>query len=157
MTGCAKNPSSSVTLPPSFVSEVEITADETAYGATLSRFADGYWQVELSSPAAVKGLIFTVNAGDTEVGYEGLKFTFDTSRFPVGSVVAAAIDNLDRIFASPLAVINGEEECLATGSSGEESYTFTLTKNYVPKKLELAKCGLCINFTNFSEIEKVEE
>lgn len=157
LAGCTESPTASVTLAPSFSSNVNITVSDTSYGANLSRFADGYWRVELDTPAAVKGLIFTVSGGETEVGFDGLKFTFDTARFPVGSVVAAAIDNLDRILCAPIDVINGEETCLATGTIGEESYTMTLTKTHVPQKLELANCGMVIEFMSYDVIEMVEQ
>ena len=157
ITGCTSNPTEAVTLPPSFGSEVNITVGETCYTANLSRFADGYWRVELSSPAAVKGLIFTVNGGETEVGFTGLRFTFDTSRFPVGSVVTSAIENLDRLFVSPIDVITGDESCLATGQIGEQSYALTLTRTHVPQKLELSDIGMTVEFLSFDVIEKIEE
>lgn len=157
LSGCTQSPTSSVTLPPCFASEVTITAGDTVYGAKLSRFADGYWQIEMESPAAVKGLIFTISGGETEVGFDGLRFTFDTSRFPVGSVIAATIDNFDRIMSSPLDVINGEDSCLATGTIGDETYTLSLTKTHVPQKLELSNCGMTIEFVSFDIIEIVEQ
>ena len=157
LAGCTESPTASVTLPPSFSSNVNITVDETTYGANLSRFADGYWRVELETPAAVKGLFFVVSGGETEIGFDGLRFTFDTARFPVGSVVAAAIDNLDRIMCAPIDVINGDDTCLATGTIGEESYTMTLSKTHVPQKLELVNCGMVIEFTSYDVIEAVEQ
>lgn len=140
-------------LPPSYISDTEITVEDTVYGAVLSRYADGYWQIELSSPAAVKGLIFTVSGDNTDVAFDGLKFTFDTARFPVGSVVSKAIDCLDRLSAQPLDVIIGDEQCLASGEVGGESYTLTLSKTKVPQKLELADCGMTIEFKTFEIIE----
>lgn len=156
LSACTENPTSTVTLPPCFSSEVNITVGDTVYGANLSRFADGYWKVELENPAAVKGLIFTVSGGETEVGFQGLRFTFDTARFPVGSVVAAAVDNLDRIISAPIDVLSGDENCLATGNVGGETYTLTLSKTHVPQKLELAVCGMVIEFLSFDVIETVE-
>ncbi len=153
LTGCAGSPSSSVTLPPCFVTEAEITAGETVYGVYLSRYAPNCWQVELTQPAAVKGLLFTINGGDTEVSFDGLKFTFDTSRFPVGSVVSAAIDSLDLLLASSINVIEGEEQCLATGTIGEENYTLTLSKTMIPQKLELTDSKLTINFVTFDVVQ----
>ena len=152
LTGCAGSPSSSVVLPPCFNSEAEITVGDTAYGVYLTRYAPGCWQVELNQPAAVKGLLFTVKDGGTEVSYDGLRFTFDTSRFPVGSVVAASIDSLDRLFASPVEVIEGEEQCLAAGKIGEESYTLSLSKTMIPQKLELAD-KMTIEFLSFDVIQ----
>ena len=157
LAGCTESPTASVTLAPSFSSNVNITVGETVYGANMSRFADGYWRVELDTPTAVRGLIFTISGGNTEVDFDGLRFTFDTARFPVGSVVGTAIDNLDRILSGPIDVINGEENCLATGSIGEESYAMTLSKTHVPQKLELTECGMTIEFTSYDVIEFVEE
>ena len=153
LCGCAKAPTDSVTLPPCFSTETEITVEDTAYGAILSRYADGFWKVELLSPAAVKGLIFTVNGEETEVAFQGLRFTFDTARFPVGSVVSAAISKLDRLIASPIEVMNGDEQCLATGTVGGEGYTLTLSLTHVPTKLELADSGMTVVFKTFDVVE----
>ena len=75
LCGCTKMPTSEYCLSKCFVTDATITVGETEYGAALSRFADGYWLVELTSPAAVKGLIFTVSGENTEVSFDGLKFT----------------------------------------------------------------------------------
>lgn len=157
LVGCTKNPASSINLPTQFAAEATITAGETNYCAYLSRYADGYWQIEMTEPAAVKGLIFTISGGNTEVSFDGLRFTFDTGRFPVGSVVAATIDSLDRLIASPIDMINGEDQCLATGKIGDQSYTLTLSKTKIPQKLELAESGMTIEFTTFDVIDTVEE
>lgn len=156
LTGCSTSPTSSVSLPSCFTSETKITYADTDYGVTLSRFADGYWQVELLSPLAVKGLIFTISGESTDVTFDGLKFTFDTSRFPVGSVVSAAVKRLDRLIASPVDVINGEEQCLGSGELDGESFTLSMTKNGVPLKLEMATSGLCVEFLSFEETETVQ-
>lgn len=156
LCGCSVSPTSQVTLPPSFIAEADITVGETAYTASLSRYADSCWQVEMLSPAAVKGLIFTVSNGETEVSFDGLHFTFDTGRFPAGSVVSAVIKNMDRLYAQPLDVIVGDEQSLASGTLDDRAYTLTLSKNNIPIKFELAD-GMCVEFTRFDLIEKVEE
>lgn len=156
LTGCATSPTSSVTLPSSFTSETKITYGDTDYGVVLSRFADGYWQVELLSPLAVKGLIFTISGESTDVAFDGLKFTFDTARFPVGSVVSAAVKRLDRLISRPIEVINGEEQCLGSGEIEGESFTLSLQKNGVPLKLEMSTSGLTVEFLSFEETEVTE-
>lgn len=153
LSGCASAPTGSVSLPSCFEAETKITYGETDYGVMLSRFADGYWRVELMSPLAVKGLIFDISGENTDVGFNGLRFTFDTTRFPVGSVVTAAVGRLDRLFSSPIDTIKGDEQCLASGDIEGEGYTLTLTKNNVPMKLEMAASGLCIEFLSFVETE----
>lgn len=157
MTGCTTTPSSNVTLPSCFSTEAVITVSDTVYNAILTRFGDGYWKIELTAPMAVKGLIFTVDGANTEVSFDGLRFTFDTGRFPVGSVVSAAIGYLDRLIASTLDVITGDDQCLATGTLNSEAYTLTLSKTNVPKKLELADSGMTIEFTTFDVVEIVEQ
>ena len=154
--GCTQAPTSTVALPPNFSTETSINVGETNYSMVLSRFGDGYWKAELLSPAAVKGLIFTISGEDTEVSFDGLRFTFDTGRFPVGSVVSSAIDSLDRLIVSPLDVINGEDQCLSTGAIDGKSYTLTLTKNHIPTKLELLDSGMTLEFQTFDIVEYVE-
>ncbi len=156
LTACAGSPVSSLTLPPCFAANTDVAAGDTVYSMYLSRFADGYWQVELTAPAAVKGLIFTVSGENTDVSFDGLKFTFDTARFPVGSVVSAAIDALDRLYASPLEVVVGEEQNIATGTVGESGYTLTLSKTNLPQKLELPDSGITLTFNTFDVIEVTE-
>ena len=155
--GCTKSPTEEVTLPPCFNSEVNINVGDTSYTAYLSRYADGYWRIELLNPMAVKGLIFTVSGGETEVGFSGLQFTFDTSRFPVGSVITSATERIDKLMISPLDVITGDDNCLATGKLGEESFTLTLSKTHVPQKLEFTDIGMSVEFVSFDIIEVVEE
>lgn len=157
LSGCSRMPTSNVSLPQYFATEAVITIADTSYTAILSRRGDGYWNIELSAPAAVKGLIFTVSGENTEVSFDGLRFTFDTARFPVGSVVSAAIGYLDRLIASPIDVIAGEEQCLATGTLNDEPYALTLSKNNIPQKLELAGSGMTIEFTTFDVVEFVEQ
>lgn len=153
LCGCQKAPTSTAELPKYYSTTADITVGDTTYGVFLSRFADSKWQVELMSPAAVKGLIFNVNGADTEVSFDGLRFTFDTERFPVGSVITTAIGSLDRLAAQTLEVINDDEESLATGSIGEESFTLTLSKTGIPQKLELLNCGMSIVFNTFDVVE----
>ena len=155
MTGCAASATSKVTLPPSFNSEVNVTIGDTVYGACLSRYADSCWLVEMTAPAAVKGLIFTVTNGETEVGLNGLHFSFDTEKFPAGAVAKCVMDAVDRLYAQPLDVIVGDESCLATGTLGNESFTLSMTKNYVPQKLEFGE--MTVEFLKFDVIEKLEE
>lgn len=155
LASCAKAPTTQVKLPPSFTSEAEITVGDTAYSAAFNRFADGCWQVEMLSPAAVKGLIFTISGGETDVGFDGLHFTFDTNRFPAGSVISSATGAFDRLCSQEIDAINGEENSLATGTLGDDSYTLTMTKNHIPQRLEL-ESGMTIEFVKFDIIEQVE-
>lgn len=157
LVGCSKAPTDEVTLPPCFSTETEITVEDTVYGAILSRYADGCWKVELTEPAAVKGLIFNISGENTEVAFDGLRFTFDTSRFPVGSVVSAAVGYLDRLAASPFTVINGEEQCLASGELDGKSYTLTMNRNKIPLKLEVDDGRMTIDFTTFDVVEFIEQ
>ena len=156
LSGCTKSPVNTLELPKCFVTSTEISVGDTVYGAVLSRFSDGYWQIELDSPAAVKGLIFTISGADTEVSFDGLRFTFDTSRFPVGSVVSDVISRLDRRISKPIDVISGDEQSLATGKIDDEGYTLTLSKTNIPQKLELVESGMTIVFDTF-DIAQIEE
>ena len=155
-TGCTAKPTSTVELPQSFISDVEIAVGDTEYGAMMTRFADGIWQVEMTEPAAVKGLIFTVSGAETDIAFEGLRFTFDTERFPVGSVVQSTLSKLDRLFSSPVEVLSGEDQCLAAGNIAEESFTLTLSKTNVPEKAEFADSEMTVTFKTFDLIEKDE-
>ncbi len=110
----------------------------------------------MTSPAAVKGLIFNVAGEETGISFDGLRFTFDTQRFPVGSVVQTALTRLDRLFSAPIEIITGDEQCLASGDLGGESFALTLTRAHVPQKLELSDCGMSISFDSFEEIEREE-
>lgn len=137
-----------------FTADAEIEFDGMTYRTLLTRMADGWWEVELTAPEAVKGLIFAVNGEDTEISFKGLHFTFDTSKFPVGSVVSLAIRSFDKIAPLELDIIEGETTDFSSGEANGTVYTMTLDKNGTPLTLELGDCGMKITFLSFEEIDE---
>ncbi len=157
LCGCAPKSSDERTLPKCFNSTVAIDFDDTTYEAIMSRLADGWWEVELTAPEAVKGLVFSINGGDTEISFKGLHFTFDTSKFPVGSVVSLAVKSFDRLAPLTLDIVEGDANDFASGDADGMTYSITLDKNGTPLSMELGDYGMKITFVSFEEIEETEE
>ena len=122
----------------------------------MTRYADRCWVVEFTAPETVKGLIFTIDGEDTEISFNGLHFTFDTEKFPVGSVVSIFIDSVDRLMPIEHEIVEGESSDFITGQVEDMSYTMTLDKNGIPLTLELGDSGMKIEFCEFEEYETEE-
>ena len=151
LCGCAPGATDQRTLPKCFDCTAQIEFDGMVYETAMSRLSDGWWEVELTAPEAVKGLVFSVNGEDTEISFKGLHFTFDTSKFPVGSVVSLAIKSFDRLASLSLDVVSGEATDFASGEADGMTYSLTLDKNGTPLTLDLGDSGMKITFTSFEE------
>lgn len=151
LCGCAPGATDQRTLPKCFDCTAQIEFDGMVYETAMSRLSDGWWEVELTAPEAVKGLVFSVNGDDTEISFKGLHFTFDTSKFPVGSVVSLAIKSFDRLAPLSLDVVSGETTNFASGEADGMTYSMTLDKNGTPLTLDLGDSGMKITFTSFEE------
>lgn len=154
--GCNVAGTSKEALPPAFCAGVEIEFDDMVYKAAVERYADSQWKVEFLAPDAVKGLIFTTEGEETVISFNGLHFTFDTQKFPVGSVVSMLTKSIDRIMPCELSVVEGETTDFASGEVDGMSFAMTLDKNGIPLSLELGDSGMKIAFTEF-EIVTVGE
>lgn len=155
LVSCAKSPSGEITLPGCFSADADITIGETVYTVCLNRFSEGRWQAEVMSPAAVKGLTFTIEGDTVTPGFKGLSFSFDRDKFPAGSVINIAIRAFDRLAAAPLGVIVGDENLLASGDIDGEAYALTVSKSGIPEHLEYG--AMSVSFTRFDVAEEVEE
>ena len=151
LCGCAPGATDQRTHPKCFDCTAQIEFDGMVYETAMSRLSDGWWEVELTAPEAVKGLVFSVNGEDTEISFKGLHFTFDTSKFPVGSVVSLAIKSFDRLASLSLDVVSGEATDFASGEADGMTYSLTLDKNGTPLTLDLGDSGMKITFTSFEE------
>lgn len=154
--GCTPKMTGQRTLPKCFNATVEIAYDDMCYEAYMQRLSDGCWTIELTAPEAVKGLVFNVNGAETEIGFKGLHFTFDTSKFPVGSVIALAVKSFDRLAPLTLAVTEGEASDFSSGEVEGMAYSLTLDKNGTPLTLNFGDSGMSIKFLSFEETEEIQ-
>lgn len=152
--GCTPKKTAKRTLPECFMASVEISYDDMCYEAQLKRLSDGCWNIELTAPEAVKGLVFDVAGEETEIGFKGLHFTFDTSKFPVGSVIALAVKSFDRLAPMTLEVTEGEASDFSSGEVEGMAYSLSLDKNGTPLTLDFGDSGMSIKFVSFEETEK---
>lgn len=156
LCGCTPKLKRERTIAKCFDSTVQIEVDDMTYEASLSRLADGWWIVELTALEAVKGLVFNVEGEETEIAFKGLHFTFDTSKFPVGSVVSTAVKSFDRIAPLTLDMVEGETSDFSTGEVDGMAYSVTLDKNGTPISLELGDSGMKITFLTFEATEEIQ-
>ncbi len=157
LCGCSSAQKDNRTLPKCFNTLATIEFDGMVYEAILTRLGDGYWGVELTGPDAVKGLIFDISGEETKISFKGLHFTFDTSKFPVGSVVSLVAKSFDRLAPLELEIIKGEATDFSSGVIDDITYSLTLDKNGTPLSLEFGNCGMKITFESFEETEGLPE
>lgn len=155
LCGCTPKLTQERTLAKCFESTAQIEVDDMTYEASLSRLGDGWWIVELTAPEAVKGLVFTIDGEETEISFKGLHFTFDTSKFPVGSVVSAAVRSFDRLAPLTLNMIEGETNDFSSGEVDGMTYSLTMDKNGTPVSLDFGDNGMKITFLTFAETEDI--
>ena len=156
LCGCTPKLKRERTIAKCFESTAQIEVDDMTYEASLSRLGDGWWIVELTAPEAVKGLILTVEGEETEISFKGLHFTFDTSKFPVGSVVSTAVKSFDRIAPLTLDMVEGETSDFCSGEVDGMAYSVTLDKNGTPVSLDLGDSGMKITFLSFEATEEIQ-
>lgn len=155
LCGCVSTTKDTVILPTMFTTSATIHFDDTDYEAKVTRYADSNWVVEFTFPDTVKGLIFTVDGEDVEISFNGLHFTFDTQKFPVGSVVSIFTKSFDRIIPITHEVIRGDTSDFVSSQADDVSYSITLDKNGIPLSLEFGNSGMKIEFSDF-EITTVQ-
>lgn len=148
-------------LPAAFTATAEVDFDDTIYEMLLTRWSDGWWEVELTSPAVVSGLIFEVEGEETTISFKGLNFSFDSSKFPVGSVVALVTKSFDKLVPLTLDVTEGEESDYCTGEEDGTVYSLTFSKTGIPMILELGDSDdenyMRITFVEFELITSESE
>lgn len=148
-------------LPTAFTATAEVDFDDTIYEMLLTRWSDGWWNIELTSPAIVSGLIFDVKGEETTISFKGLNFTFDSSKFPVGSVVALVTKSFDKLVPLELDVTEGTESDYCSGETNGTVYTLTFSKTGIPQILELGDSDdenyMRITFVDFELITSESE
>ncbi len=156
LAGCTTAPKKENLLPSQFTAVANVNFDETDYCVNLTRYADSNWVVEFTAPETVCGLIFTTENGETDISFKGLHFTFDTQKFPVGSVVKILCGSYDRLVPIEHEMVEGDKSDFVTGQVDDMSYTLSTDKNGIPIKLELGDSGMCIEFESFECAEATE-
>ncbi len=156
LCGCEAGVSDKYLLPQCFTTDATVGFDGTEYELTLTRYSDSNWVVEFTAPETVKGLIFTVENGDTEISFKGLHFTFDSEKFPVGAVMSMFYKSYDRLCPLEHETVVGEKSDFVNGEVEDMSYSMTVDKNGCPLTLDLGDSGMSVKFENF-EICQVSE
>lgn len=148
-------------LPTTFTATAEVDFDGTIYEMLLTRWSDGWWNVELTSPAIVSGLIFDTQGEETTISFKGLNFSFDSSKFPVGSVVSLVTKSFDKLVPLELDVTEGEESDYCSGEESGTVYSLTFSKTGIPMVLELGESDdenyMRITFVEFDLITSESE
>lgn len=150
--GCDLTATQKQMLPSAFCATAKIEFDDMVYEACIERYADSNWKFEFLAPDAVKGLIFTIEGEETVISFNGLHFTFDTEKFPVGSVVSMLTKSVDRIIPVELDIVSGETADFASSEIDGMSFAITLDKNGIPLSIQLGNSGMKVTFTEFEVV-----
>ncbi len=79
----------------SFTSEADITLDKLRAEGTISRFGEGEWEAEFTSPNTLSGVKLTFSGGNVSADYKGLSFSVPRSALPVKAMLLELIEAVD--------------------------------------------------------------
>ncbi len=137
-----------------FSAAAEITFGSETCKGQLRRFSGGSWELCVTEPYALEGLIVTIRDGETKLSMYGLEGFADFSDEAVSAakLIAEALD------AAP----NGEtsqngKETTVSGDSENARYTLTLDEAGNPLRLTLSGRNISAMLSDFTELPVEEQ
>lgn len=137
-----------------FSAEAEITYGNESCKAQVKRFSEENWELCITEPYALEGLIVTLKDGETSLSLYGLEGFADFSEDAVSAakLITDALDAAkDGTFSK-----NGETTTI-TGDSENAHYTLTLDKSGNPCEMTLSGRGVSVTLSSFTEIPTEEQ
>lgn len=141
-------------LDGAFSAQAEISFGKEECKAQLRRFSSGSWELCVTEPYALEGLVVKVDDSETSLSMYGLNGEADCSESAVSAakLIAEAMD----------AAVTGN--CTESGGtlsiSGESEhslYTLTLNEAGEPDELKLSGRNIAVKLTEFTELPVSEQ
>lgn len=149
-TVCAPAPK----LDGAFSAQAEITFGKEECKAQLRRFASGNWELCVTEPYALEGLVIKLDGGETSLSMYGLDGEADCSESTVSAarLIAEAMDAA----AEGSCTENGGT--LSVSGEAEHSlYTLTLNEAGEPDELKLNGRNIAVRLSEFTELPVSEQ
>lgn len=137
-----------------FSAEAEIQFGSESCKAQIKRFSEKSWELCVTEPYALEGLIVTIRDGETTLSMYGLEGFADFSEeaVSVARLISDALDAAKEGTASK----NGELTTV-TGDSENAHYTLTLDAAGAPSELTLSGRGISMKLMSFTELPIPEQ
>lgn len=137
-----------------FSAEAEIQFGSESCKAQVKRFSEKSWELCMTEPYALEGLIVTLRDGETTLSMYGLESFADFSEDAV-SIAKLISDALDAAKNGTISQ-NGELTAV-TGDSENAHYTLTLDAAGNPSELTLSGRGITVKLLSFAELPITEQ
>ncbi len=137
-----------------FSAEAEIAYGNESCKAQIKRFSEKSWELCVTEPYALEGLIVTLKDGETSLSLYGLEGFADFSEEAV-SAAKLITDALDAAQGGTFSK-SGETKTV-TGDSENAHYTLTLDESGNPFEMTLSGRGVSVTLSGFTEIPIEEQ
>lgn len=137
-----------------FTAEAEITYGSEACRAQIKRFSEESWELCVTEPFALEGLIVTLKDGLTTLNLYGLEGFADFSEEAV-STAKLITDALDAARDGTLSQSGGVTT--VTGDSENAHYTLMLDEAGNPHEMTLSGRGISVTLTGFVALPTEEQ
>lgn len=137
-----------------FSAEAEIQFGSESCKAQIKRFSEKSWELCITEPYALEGLIVTIRDGETTLSMYGLEGFADFSEEAV-SIAKLISDALDA--AKDGTVSKNGELTAVTGDSENAHYMLTLDAAGKPSELTLSGRGVSMKLLGFAELPISEQ
>lgn len=141
-------------LDGAFSAQAEITFGKEECKAQIRRFSSGSWELCVTEPYALEGLVVKVSDGETTLSMYGLDGEADCSESAVSAakLIAEAMDAA----VSGNCTENGEA-LNVTGEAEHSLYTLTLNEAGEPDELKLSGRNIAVKLSEFTELPVSEQ
>lgn len=137
-----------------FSAAAEITYGNESCKAQVKRFSEESWELCITEPFALEGLIVTLKDGETSLSLYGLEGFADFSEDAV-SAAKLITDALDAAQDGTLS--RSGETTTVTGDSETAHYTLTLDESGNPYQMTLSGRGISVTLSGFTELPIEEQ
>lgn len=141
-------------LDKAFSAQAEISFDGESCKAQLRRFGADSWELCITEPYALEGLVVSLKDGETKLAMYGLEGEADCSESTV-SAAALIADAMDAA-AQGNCTENGGI-LTVTGESEHSLYTLTLDEAGNPAELKLSGRNISVSLSDFKELPVSEQ
>lgn len=137
-----------------FAAQAQIEYGSESCKAQLKRFSEESWELCVTEPYALEGLIVTRKDGETALSLYGLEGFADFSEEAV-SAAKLITDALDAARDGTLSQ-SGDTATVA-GDSESAHYTLTLDESGYPREMTLSGRGVSVILSDFTELPTAEQ
>ncbi|MCM1334223.1 MAG: hypothetical protein NC084_08285 [Bacteroides sp.] len=161
LAGCSALCACTTVLPPeapeldrAFSATAEIRFGKENCKAVIKRFAEKDWELYVTEPYAIEGLIVTIRDGETSLSMVELEGFADLSEEAV-STAKLISDAFDA--AKDGTVSKSGDTIMVTGDSENAHYTLTLDVAGAPSELSLSGRSVSVKLADFAELPIEEQ